>query len=151
MAPSTAYQTRLCRRMWLGAAQTLLGLGLLGTFFWLPSEQYNQSRFAWQMFLGLSVCLTGLGLGRLVRSRRLLRSPAFYQERSWIEEQDERGQLVERMAWAAMGRILTAVLFAAMLAVLALGQLAVFWNIYIIYMGMLLGVKLLRWWYGRRL
>lgn len=151
MEQNSAYLRRLRRRMWLGAAQTLLGLGLLGTFFWLPSEQYIQSRFAWQMFSALSVCLTALGLGRLIRSRRLLRSPAFYQERSRIEEQDERGQLVERMAWTTMGRILTVVLFAAMLAVLALGQLVVFWTIYIIYVGMLLGVKLLRRWYGGRL
>lgn len=151
MDPNTAYLHRLRRRMWMGAAQSILGLALAALSFWMPVERTDRSVFAWQLFRAFAIVIVCCGLERLIRSRRVLRGPELYQERGRIEEQDERTQLIQRMAWVTMGRILTVVLFAAMLGALVTEQLAVFWTIYVIDIGTSLGVMLLRRWYGRRL
>ena len=148
------YLRRLRGRMIRSALFALLGLGLTVLGFSMrlchldkPEAFHN----AWQMFAVLSAILMTQALSRFFAARRILKGPDFYQEKSRIEEEDERTAHIDGLAWSAMARVFNFLLFAAMLLSLALGSMEVFWVCYVQTLALNGGYLLLRRWYGRRL
>ena len=145
---------RLRRERAAGVLLILLGilLSVVGFSVRLTHLEQDESfHFAWQMFAALApvLCLS-YGIPLLLRARRLLRSP-FYQNQARIEQEDERTQLIDRLAWRAMGKLLAAALEIAMLVSLALVRLEVFGTCFALYLFWGVGMWVLRRWYGKRL
>ena len=150
----TDYLRRLRGRMARSALFSVLGLGLTVLGFSMrlfhldkPEAFHN----AWQMFAVLSAILMTQALSRFLRARRVLKGPDFYQEKSRIEEEDERTAHIDALAWSATARAFNVLLFAAMLLSLALEIMEVFWVCWAQTLVLNGGYLLLRRWYGRRL
>ena len=145
---------RLRRERAAGVLLILLGilLSVVGFSVRLTHLEQDESfHFAWQMFAALApvLCLS-YGIPLLLRARRLLRSP-FYQNQARIEQEDERSQLIDRLAWRAIGKLLVAALEVAMLVSLALVRLEVFGTCFALFLLWGVGMWVLRRWYGKRL
>ncbi len=133
--------------------QMSLLLMILGIVLWLSSfavrllniDKGEDFHFAWNLFSYLALWLVIYPSEyRRNRFRNMTRN-SFYLEKARLEENDERKQLIERMAWEHTGKLLSWVLLAAMFVSLALVQLAVFWSCLAVYL-LLWG----SWWLLRR-
>ena len=154
MKQNQPYRRRLQRRIHLGGAQILLGLGLALYGYTMRLVHPNGTarfQFSWQMFSAMGLVILVCGVQRFYQGRKILNGHVFYQEKSRVEEDDERSQLAERLAWTAAGRICVPLLFAAMMAALAKEQLAVFWSCYITCIVLVFGQLLFKRWYRSRL
>jgi len=148
------YLRRVGRRMRLGGALAILGLGLVlyGCAMQLAhSDGGEDVQFAWQMFSAIGVVSIAEGLAQWYKNRKILRGPEFYQKKGRVEDEDERSRLAEQLAWQAAGRGCAVLLCAAMIIALAAEQLAVFWTCYVTCIVLMGGQLLLKLWYGRRL
>jgi len=110
----------------LGLVLTVLGFSMRLLHLEQPAAFHN----AWQMFAALSALLMCQALSRFFKARRILNSPDFYQQRSRIEENDERTALIEQKSWTTLGRAANFLLFAAMLICLAVEAMGAFWVFY---------------------
>lgn len=150
-----AFSARMRRGMALSVLQILLGVGLclLGLAVQLRQGQAGSPAFhlAWDIFGPLAFVLFALHGGtRFARCYRLLHND-LYRKHTLRAQEDERSQLIDRLAWKAMGRLLAAALEAAMLISLALVRLEVFWTCFALFLFWGVGMWVLRRWYGKRL
>jgi len=150
----TNYLQLVRRRMMRSGLAAVLGLGLTVLGFSMrilnldsPSSFHN----AWQMFAALSTLLTAQALSRFFKARRTLNSTDFYQEKSRIEEEDERTAFIEQMTWTTIGRAANGLLFASMLTALALEAMGAFWIFYVQTLAINIAYLILSHWYGGRL
>ena len=89
-------------------------------------------------------------LDHIRRLRRALRNPV-YLEKARQDENDERRQLIERLAWEGTGKLLSWALLAAMLVALPLARLELFWTCLAIYLLLWGSWQLLRRYYWERM
>ncbi len=144
-----AFSARMRWGMALSVLQILLGVGLylLGLGIQIRQGQAGSPAFhlAWDIFGPLAfVLFAAHGGTRFARCYRLLHND-LYRKHTLRAQEDERKQLIERLAWERTGKLLSWVLLAAMFVSLALVQLAVFWTCLAVYL-LLWG----SWWLLRR-